>query len=193
MKSLCVFCGSQSGADKIYRRDAEEMGRLIAERGLRLVYGGGSVGLMGVVANAALAAGGEVIGVIPEFLAVKELLHTGLTELKIVSSMHARKALMAELSDGFIALPGGYGTLEELFEVITWSQLGLHRKPVGILNTEGYYDPLVQWISTSVEQGFLREEHRRFAVVGSRPVEVLDALLTHSPPTVKKWLSSGRE
>lgn len=193
MKSLCVFCGSQYGFDDGYRRDAEEMGRLIAERGMQLVYGGGSVGLMGVVADAALAAGGEVIGVIPEFLAVKELLHTGLTELKIVSSMHARKALMAELSEGFLALPGGYGTLEELFEVVTWSQLGLHRKPVGILNTLGYFDPLIQWVSASVERGFLREEHRNFLVVGQSPGELLERVLKHIPPTVQKWIPSGHE
>ncbi|MFO1021215.1 MAG: TIGR00730 family Rossman fold protein [Planctomycetales bacterium] len=193
MKSLCVFCGSRAGNEDQFRQDAARLGRMIAERGFRLVYGGGSVGLMGILADAALAAGGNVIGVIPEFLAVREVMHSGLADLRIVPSMHARKSLMADLSDGFIALPGGYGTLEELFEVITWSQLGLHRKPVGILNTAGYYDPLLHWIDASIQRDFLREEHRHFLVSHEDCSSLLDLLEKHQPPTVAKWLPTGGE
>ncbi len=165
MNSLCVFCGSRLGSDPAYERAARDLGTLLARRRCRLIYGGGSVGLMGIVADAVLAGGGEVVGVIPDFLATRELLHTGLTELKVVQTMHQRKALMAELSEGFLALPGGYGTLEELFEVITWSQLGLHRKPIGLLNTAGFFTSLVEFLDRGIKDGFIREQERGHLIV----------------------------
>lgn len=165
MNSLCVFCGSRLGSDPAYERAARDLGTLLARRRCRLIYGGGSVGLMGIVADAVLAGGGEVVGVIPDFLATRELLHTGLTELKVVETMHQRKALMAELSEGFLALPGGYGTLEELFEVITWSQLGLHRKPIGLLNTAGFFTSLVEFLDRGIKDGFIREQERGHLIV----------------------------
>jgi len=174
INSVCVFCGSRLGENPQFVHQAEILGRQIAARGWRLVYGGGSVGLMGVVANAALGAGAEVIGVIPEFLATRELLHTGVTTLKIVASMHERKAEMANLSDAFIALPGGYGTLEELFEVITWSQLGLHSKPIGLLNTVGFFTALLQFLDGGTEQGFIQGDERLKVMVHEDP----DLLLT---------------
>ena len=160
LRQLCVFCGSKVGSDERYRMAAVELGQLLARKGIGLVYGGGSIGLMGVIADAVLAEGGEVIGVIPESLATEELLHPGVTEMHVVSSMHARKALMAELSDAFVALPGGFGTFEEFFEVVTWSQLGLHRKLTGLLNVGGYYDPLVRLVDHAVQEGFIKLKHR---------------------------------
>src|SRR5688500_12889688 len=154
MKAVCVFCGSSTGADPRYVEAAKAMGGEVARRGLTLVYGGARVGPMGALADAALAAGGDVIGVIPKPLMGKEVAHAGLTQLRIVNSMHDRKALMAELSDGFVALPGGMGTMEELFEVFTWGQLGLHAKPAGLLNTAGYYDPLIKFFDHAAKQGF---------------------------------------
>jgi len=182
MNSLCVFCGSRLGNDPAYERAARDLGTLLARRNCRLIYGGGSVGLMGIVADAVLAAGGEVVGVIPDFLATRELLHTGLTELKVVQTMHQRKALMAELSEGFLALPGGYGTLEELFEVITWSQLGLHRKPIGLLNTAGFFTSLVEFLDRGIKDGFIREQERGHLIV-EHDLERLFAVLsaTHFP------------
>lgn len=182
MNSLCVFCGSRLGSDPAYERAARDLGTLLARRRCRLIYGGGSVGLMGIVADAVLAGGGEVVGVIPDFLATRELLHTGLTELKVVQTMHQRKALMAELSEGFLALPGGYGTLEELFEVITWSQLGLHRKPIGLLNTAGFFTSLVEFLDRGIKDGFIREQERGHLIV-EHDLERLFALLgaTHFP------------
>src|SRR5216684_2485810 len=160
LRSLAVFCGSSLGVASIYREAAREVGRLLGQRAIRLVYGGGHVGLMGVVADACLNAGGRVIGVIPQALADKEVAHRGLTELRVVSSMHERKAVMAELSDAFVALPGGYGMWEELFEMLTWSQLGIHCKPCGLLNVNGYYDPLLDLADQAVSEGFLREVNR---------------------------------
>jgi uncharacterized protein (TIGR00730 family) len=176
MVRVCVFCGSSAGTAPRYRHEAERLGGLLAARGLGLVYGGGRVGLMGVLADAVLAAGGRVVGVIPDGLARKELLHTGLTELHVVASMHARKALMAELSDAFVAMPGGYGTFEELLEVTTWFQLGIHRKPVGLLNVGGYYDALARLFDHAVAEGFVRAEHRAIVTVDDDPARLLDAL-----------------
>lgn len=185
---MCVFCGSGLGRRPVYRQAAEALGRTLAERGLRLVYGGGRVGLMGAVADAALAAGGEVVGVIPQALATKELAHDGLAELVVVDSMHTRKATMAERSDAFIALPGGYGTFEELCEIITWSQLGLHRKAFGLLNVEGYYDPLLALFDRAVEERFLRPQHRALVLEDDDPGLLLDRLAAHVVPDMRKWI-----
>ena len=185
---ICVFCGSKTGADDRYAADADAMGRLMADAGIGLVFGGGSVGLMGVVADAVLDAGGEVIGVLPEMLATKELRHTGVADMRLVADMHERKALMAELSDAFIALPGGYGTFEELFEVITWAQLGIHRKPIGLLNTAGYFDPLVRLIDHAVQEGFIKPAHRQLILVEERPDAMLPGLRAHELPVVKRWM-----
>ena len=189
MKRVCVFCGSKVGHNGLYRSTAESLGRLLVERGLGLVYGGGSVGLMGVIADTVLAAGGEVIGVIPEMLATKELLHTGVEDMHRMHSMHARKAKMAELADAFIALPGGYGTFEELLEMITWAQLGIHRKPVGLLNVAGYYDPLVQLVDHAISEGFIKSKHRQLIVVAREPAQLLDQLTGHRVPTEPKWMT----
>jgi len=189
MKRICVFAGSNAGARLAYAAAAEELGRVLAGRGIGVVYGGARVGLMGALADAALAAGGEVIGVIPEALVAKEVAHQGLTALHIVGSMHERKARMADLSDGFIALPGGWGTLDELFEVLTWAQLGLHRKPVGLLNVEGYFDGLLAFIEHSIEEGFVRREYRgMIAMAVSVPV-LLDQMAIYEAPRVVKWTS----
>ena len=189
IRSLCVFCGSSPGEDPVFRAAAERVGRLLAEEGIRVVYGGGRVGLMGAVAEAALAAGGEVVGVIPRGLLAREVGHTALTALHVVDTMHERKARMAELSDGFIALPGGIGTLEELFEVWTWGMLGIHRKPYGVLDVEGFYLPLLAFLDTLVEQGFVRPEARSMLIAESSPVRLLDRLRAYSPPPVKRWLA----
>jgi len=191
LRSLCVFCGSSAGHRQEYAAAARELARLAAQRGTRLVYGGGNVGLMGVLADEALAHGGQVIGVIPEHLMAKELGHTGVSELRIVASMHERKALMAELSDAFVALPGGLGTLEELLEIATWSQLGLHAKPCGLLNVGGYFDPLLEMLAQAAAQGFLRPEHRELVVTATEPAEMIDILSRHRPPRLPKWI--GRE
>lgn len=176
MKSICVFCGSRPGATPEFKAAAIRTGEIIAKRGWKLVYGGGSVGLMGAVANTVLEKGGDVLGVIPEFLATREVMHTGVSELKIVPSMHLRKAWMAEESDAFLALPGGYGTLEELFEVITWSQLGLHRKPIGVLNTAGFFTPLLEFLDRAIREGFIRDNERRHLIVGEDPDLLLNAI-----------------
>ncbi|HET7478932.1 MAG TPA: TIGR00730 family Rossman fold protein [Rubrobacteraceae bacterium] len=189
MRSICVFCGSRPGADPAYAEAAGALGRALAEAGVTLVYGGGHVGLMGVVADAALGAGGEVIGVMTRALVEREIAHTGLTKLHVVVSMHERKALMADLSEGFIALPGGTGTLEEFFEVLTWAQLGEHQKPCGLLNIAGYYDPLLTVFDHMVERGFVSREHRRLVLVESGPTAMLDAFARYSPPKTVKWLT----
>jgi len=185
---FCVFCGSNHGTRSSYREAAEELGRLLARRGDGIVYGGGRVGLMGRVADAALAAGGEVIGVIPEALSTRELAHSGLTQMHVVHSMHARKALMAELADGFIALPGGFGTFEELLEIVTWAQLGIHRKPIGILNVAGYYDAFVGLVEHAVREAFIREENRDLFVVAGQAGELLDRMARHAPLPIPKWI-----
>jgi len=175
-RALCVYCGSKAGQDGVYRADAEALGRALVRRGLGLVYGGGNVGLMGALADAVLAEGGCVTGVIPGALEERELAHRGLTELAVVEDMHARKALMAARSQGFIALPGGYGTLEELFEAVAWSQLHIHGKPIGLLNSGGYYDHLVTFLDHAVDQGFLRPRHRELLKVGRDPDQLVAQL-----------------
>lgn len=188
MKSVCVFCGSSPGVGPAYAEAARALGRALVRRNLRLVYGGGNIGLMGILADAVLREGGEVIGVIPQALLAKEVAHRGLTQLHVVGSMHERKALMAERSDGFLALPGGYGTLEEFCEVLTWAQLGLHLKPCGLLNVNGYYDRLLQFLGRAVSQGFLRPEHRALVLVGGTPEEVLDLLAAYRPWPTETWI-----
>lgn len=186
---ICVFCGSSSGSDPIHRTAATELGRYLAEQGIGLVFGGGRVGLMGAVADAALAAGGEVIGVIPQALLDKEVGHRSLTELRVVGSMHERKALMSDLADGgYIALPGGLGTFEELFEVWTWAQLGYHPKPVALLNTAGFYDGLLVCLDHTVAQGFIRPLHRAMLLTGTEPAELLARMAAWEPPQVAKWI-----
>ena len=188
MQRICVYCGSNHGADNVYTELARNLGRLLAQSGLGLVYGGGSVGLMGVVADAVLAEGGEVIGVIPAVLTRKELLHQGCSTLHRVGSMHERKALMEELADGFIALPGGFGTLDELFEIITWAQLGLHRKPIGLLNGAAYYDHLIAFLEHTVAEGFVREPHFQALLVDDEPQQLLQRMAAYQPPASTKWI-----
>jgi uncharacterized protein (TIGR00730 family) len=192
MRRVCVYAGSNLGSDPVYADAAKALAHLLAERGVGLVYGGGHVGLMGVLADAALAAGGEVIGVMPQALVDREIGHRGLTELRIVGSMHDRKALMADLSDAFVAVPGGIGTLEELIEIYTWSQLGIHSKACGVLNVRGYYDALAAFLDHAVEEGFLRPQHRAVLSVAADPGELLDRLDAFEPPTVRKWLELDR-
>jgi len=189
MDSICVFAGSGAGTRPAYGAAAEALGGAIAARGCRLVYGGGRVGLMGVLADAALAAGGEVIGVIPEALLRKEVGHEGLTDLRVVQTMHQRKALMSELSDAVVALPGGLGTLEELFEILTWAQLGIHAKPCGMLNAEGYYDDLLRFLGQTVDRGFVRREHRDMILAAAEPEALLDLMAAYTPRYTAKWMN----
>lgn len=186
MERVCVYCGSSPGHDPAYRRAAREMGEELVARDLGLVFGGGSVGLMGTVADAVMDGGGEAIGVIPEALEAREVAHGGLTELAVVGSMHERKRRMVELSDGFVALPGGLGTLEELFEVLTWAQLGIHEKPCGVLNVAGFYDGLVSHLDGATEAGFVSPAHRDLARVETEPAALLDAFERYEPPTEPK-------
>ncbi len=188
MKSICVFAGSNSGTKGEYVAAARELGRVLAQRQLGLVYGGARVGLMGALADEALSGGGRVIGVMPEALVAKEIAHQGLSELRVVKSMHERKATMADLSDGFVALPGGWGTMEEFFEVLTWGQLGLHRKPCGLLNIHGYFDRLLSFAEHCVEEGFVKREHRSMISVSGSANELLDVLAAYKAPDVKKWI-----
>jgi uncharacterized protein (TIGR00730 family) len=191
IRSLCVFCGSNPGRDVRFAEAARELGALLAKEGITLVYGGGHVGLMGIVADAVLAGGGQAIGVIPRSLWDREVGHRGLTELHIVESMHDRKALMASLSDAFVALPGGLGTLEEIFEVWTWAQLGIHRKALGFLDVAGFYDSLLEFLDRSVDAGFVRAHHRAMAIVEADPATMLRRLSEYEPPTVDKWLETA--
>jgi uncharacterized protein (TIGR00730 family) len=193
LSSVCVFCGSSSGNDPVYRNAAQSFGKALVRRGLGLVYGGGSVGLMGVIADTVLAAGGEVTGIIPDSLATKEIRHDGLTALHVVPNMHARKAKMAELSDAFVALPGGYGTLEELFEVVTWAQLGLHEKPIALLNVGGYFDGLLGCIDSAVAEGFIRPEHRKLLMSGVEPDALIDALARYEAVALPKWIQRAEQ
>ncbi len=188
LKRVCVFAGSSSGTRASYTAAAAGLGRLLSGRGIGVVYGGASVGLMTAVADAALANGGEVIGVIPRLLVDLEIAHPGLSELKIVGSMHERKALMSELSDGFIALPGALGTLEEVFEVLTWAQLGYHRKPCGLLNVEGYYDRLLDFLDHTVSEGLLRQQNRDTLLVAENGEMLLEQFETYEPAHVEKWI-----
>jgi uncharacterized protein (TIGR00730 family) len=191
MKRICVFCGSNPGRRTAYREAAVTMGHLLAERNIELVYGGGNVGLMGIVADAVLEKGGIVTGVIPEVLVARELAHQGVQNLRVVRSMHERKALMADLSDGFIALPGGFGTFEEFCEIVTWSQLGLQEKPCGLLNVENYYQPLLSLFDHAVEEGFLMPENRKIVLAHPEPEVLLDTLLTFKPVSKRPWLDGS--
>ena len=188
LASICVFCGANPGASPAYATAAAQLGRALGASGRRLVYGGGHVGLMGAVADAALAAGGEVVGVMPQHLVDREIAHRGLTELRVVQSMHERKAAMAELAEGFAVLPGGLGTLEEFFEIWTWGQLGLHRKPYGLLNVAGFFDPLLAFLDHAVGERFVRAEHRALLVVESDAGRLLECLDGHAVPVLPKWL-----
>lgn len=193
MKNICVFCGSSSGHDLAFRSQATQMGSVIAQQDLRLIYGAGSVGLMGVLADAVLNKGGEVYGVIPEFLVEKEVDHKGLTKSFVVQSMHERKKKMSDLSDAFVAMPGGFGTLEELFEIVTWVQLGLFQKPVGILNVRGFYNPLIDQLSTMVKAGFLKKENMDMIHVSDDPQELINKLQKSKGLAVPKWIPDGKE
>lgn len=188
LRSICVFCGASIGTNPAYREAAVALGEAIARRGMTLVYGGGAVGLMGTVADAAMAAGGEVIGIIPESLMNAEIGHKGLSRLEVVDGMHARKARMAELSDAFIALPGGLGTLEELFEVWTWGQLGYHAKPLGLLDVNGFYEKLGGFLDHIVEEGFVRPAHRAMLLLAQQADQLLDAMAHFESPVVPKWV-----
>lgn len=190
MKSVCVFAGSSTGADPIYVESARALGRAIAVRGGDLVYGGGGTGLMGVLADAVLESGGKVTGVIPGPLVDRELAHHGVTSLEVVGSMHERKARMAQLADAFVALPGGLGTLEELTEIWTWAQLGIHAKPCGLVDAAGYYGPLIEMVDRMVQQGFVRREHRDLVAVDTDPVSLLARMEAISPPDLPQWMDT---
>ena len=198
MKRICVFCGSNAGHKPLYRAEAEKLGRLLAARGIELVYGAGNIGLMGAVADACLEAGGTVIGVIPEALMGKEVAgravdHRALTRIEVVDSMHTRKARMAELADGFIALPGGFGTFEEFCEILTWGQLGFHVKPMGLLNVGGFYDPLLKLFDHAVQEGFLRQQNRDMALAETDLERLLDVMTHYRPEAVSKWLKETKQ
>jgi uncharacterized protein (TIGR00730 family) len=190
MKRVCVFCGSSSGSLPIYQQVAFNVGRLLAGHGYCVVYGGGRVGLMGALAEGTLSAGGEVIGIIPQALFEKEIGYSDLKDLRVVGSMHERKAMMAEISDAFLTLPGGFGTFEEFFEMVTWSQLGVHQKPCGLLNLNGFYDPLLAMCDHAVSQGFLREVDRKLILSDSDPEALIQRVLNFKVPESTKWLSS---
>ncbi|HLJ91985.1 MAG TPA: TIGR00730 family Rossman fold protein [Gemmataceae bacterium] len=190
MQRVCIFCGSNAGSRAVYAEATRQLGNALVARGLGLVYGGGHVGLMGILADSVLAAGGAVIGVIPQALVDKELAQTGLTELHVVATMHQRKARMADLADGFAALPGAFGTADELCEILTWAQLGLHAKPIGLLNVAGYFDPLRAWLDHAVREGFLRPAHRRLLLEADDPEQLLDLLAQYRPAAeTPKWIA----
>jgi uncharacterized protein (TIGR00730 family) len=189
MDRICIFCGSQPGHDPDYAAAAGDLARLLAARGITVIYGGGHIGIMGVVAEAALQAGGEVIGVIPEGLKRRELAYDNLTQLIVTRTMHERKQKMADLADGFIALPGGFGTLEEFCEIVTWAQLGLHEKPCALLNLKGYYDRLLAMFDHALAEGFVRPVHRSLVLSGNDPAALLAAMQGWSPPAMEKWLT----
>jgi len=191
IRRLAVFCGSNPGARPDYAKGARGFGRLLSERGIGVVYGGSSVGLMAAVAEAVLDEMGDIIGVIPKMLVEREVAHKSLTDLRIVDSMHERKSLIAELSDGFVALPGGIGTLEEFFEIWTWAQLGVHSKPCGLLNIAGYFDPLLSFLDRAVEEKFVRDVHRSMVIVENDPLVLLNKFEEYQPPRVVKWLNAG--
>ena len=191
MQRICVFCGSSPGSNPIYARAARQLGHALAQANLEAVYGGGGVGLMGILADTMIAAGGRVIGVIPQQLVARELGHARLTDLRVVASMHERKALMAELADGFIALPGGAGTLEEFSEIWTWAQLGIHQKPCGILNVAGYYTPYLAFLDHMVEEGFLRPAFREMVLVETEPEALLERFRSYRAPLAPRWLQQG--
>ncbi|MCD9188106.1 MAG: TIGR00730 family Rossman fold protein [Pyrinomonadaceae bacterium] len=188
MKRICVFCGSNPGIDPIYPETAEKVGKFLVSENIELVYGGGRVGLMGKIADTVMQNGGKVIGVIPHDLSEKEVAHQNLTELHIVDSMHERKAMMAELADGFIALPGGVGTFEEFCEIVTWAQLGIHTKPCALMNVGGFYDPFIAMLDHSMNQGFIRPEHRALVLVESEIGKLFQLMKAFRPPIIEKWL-----
>ncbi|MDK2125998.1 LOG family protein [Parachitinimonas caeni] len=190
MKKVCVFCGSRDGAKPEYVAAARALGAELARRDLALVYGGGKVGLMGVIADAVLEAGGKVYGVMTEFLVAREVAHYGLTELQVVKTMHERKALMAEMADGFIAMPGGFGTFDELFEIITWAQLGVHSKPIALLNTSGYFNPLLQMVDHAIAEDFVRPEQTGLLLRSDEISPLLDAMTNHQAPVVEVVLEA---
>ena len=192
MQSLCVYCGSSAGRQTEYRQAARELADALVDRRIRLVYGGASVGLMGELADQVLARGGKAIGVMPQGLVDREVAHQGLSELKVVGSMHERKAMMAELSDGFIAMPGGLGTLEELFEILTWSQLGIHQKPCGLLNVRGYYDGLLGFLNLAVSEQFIRAPHRQLLITDPTVNPLLDAMAAYQSPVEHRWLDQAQ-
>ena len=191
LKTICVYCGSGTGNKLYYEEEARYLGRLFVEKGIELVYGGARVGIMGAIADEVLNEGGKVIGVIPQNLVRREVAHNGLMDLRIVSSMHERKALMAELSDGFIALPGGLGTLEELSEILTWAQLGLHAKPTGVLNIGGYYDRLIGFLDYAVEEGFIKPVNRSLLLIKGKAEDLLDDFEHYESPVHEKWLRTS--
>lgn len=192
MNHICVFCGSNAGHNPVYTQAAVELGQLMASRNIGLVYGGGNVGLMGIIADACLEAGGKVTGVIPEFLLAKEVGHTGLTEMIVVKTMHERKQRMADLSEGFIAMPGGFGTLDELCEILTWAQLGLHGFPIGLLNVNHYFQPLVNMFDHMAEERFLHPQNRSMVLLHDRPEELLSLMDVWQPPNVEKWMDRAK-
>ncbi|MCX6269768.1 MAG: TIGR00730 family Rossman fold protein [Bacteroidetes bacterium] len=189
MKSICVFCGSSAGSNPVYAESARQLGMLLTVRKIKLIYGGASVGIMGVLADTMLEQGGEVIGVIPSFFSKKEIAHNGLTDLIFAESMHARKQIMTGLSDGFIALSGGFGTMDELFEVLTWAQLDLHQKPIGMLNINHYFDDLLRFFDHMVAEKFVKEPHRQMVLSAEEPGDLLDMMLDYRPVILEKWLN----
>jgi uncharacterized protein (TIGR00730 family) len=191
MKRICVFCGSNGGADLVYMETAKVVGEFLVANDIELVFGGGRVGLMGKIADSVLAKGGKVIGVIPEALAIKEVAHEGLTELHVVDSMHERKAMMAELADGFIAMPGGFGTFEEFCEIVTWAQLGIHQKPCALLNVNGFYDHLIALFDAAAAQSFIRDEHRGLVLVEREIGRLFESMKRYVPPTIEKWIDKS--
>ncbi|MEP6992176.1 MAG: TIGR00730 family Rossman fold protein [bacterium] len=192
LTTVCVFCAASPGRQPGYVEQAAAMGRFLATSGRRVVFGGGRTGLMGALADGALSAGGEIIGVMPRHLVEREVAHDGLTELRVVESMHERKSVLAEISDGFLALPGGLGTMEELFEVWTWGQLGLHGKPYGLLNVEGYFAPLLAFLDHGVAEGFIQQQYRDLLVVDTHPGALVERMEAVSPPTLPRWATSER-
>ncbi|MFP3833386.1 TIGR00730 family Rossman fold protein [Chryseobacterium sp. SIMBA_028] len=189
MKSTTVFCGSSFGTDEIYREQAFLLGQTLAKQDIQLIYGGADVGLMGAVADGTLSENGKVTGVLPHFLQSKEIAHKNLTELILVETMHERKTKMNDLCDGVIVLPGGYGTLEEFFEMITWAQLGLHKKPIGVLNIDGFYDDLINLVQNMVDKGFLKQVNRDMLLISENIDDLLEKMKNYEPPTVGKWIS----
>jgi uncharacterized protein (TIGR00730 family) len=191
MKNIAIYCGSSAGPDEIYRSQAAKLGRHLAENNMHIIYGGGKVGMMGILADAALESGGKVTGVIPGFLHIKEVAHSGLSELITVETMHQRKSLIEQRCEAAIALPGGFGTLDELFEMLTWGQLGLHDKPVGILNTNGFFDPILSAMDRMVEDGFLKDVNRDMVLVSKQVENLLEHMQAYRPPKVRKWIMDG--
>ena len=188
MKSIAVYCGSSSSKNPIYSQKAQALGKLMVDQNIELIYGGGQVGMMGTIADTVMENGGIVRGIIPTFLDKKEIAHQGITELKVVSSMHERKMLMYELSEGFIAMPGGFGTLDELFEIMTWTQLGLHGRPIALYNINGYFDQLVGQIRHMYQEGFVRQKHHDMLIVDADPNSLLEKMANYTPPEIEKWL-----